>query len=299
MSKVKESIPFKAGYVNIFGNPNAGKSTLLNTMLGEQLAIVTPKAQTTRTRMLGILNEPGVQLIFSDTPGIIEPKYALQETMMNTIKEALEDADIALYLAVPGEREPNNKNLFNQIVQLKVPLLIGINKIDTISQELALTEYQYWKTTVPGAEVWLLSALHGFNVIELKNRLVELLPEHPPYFDTDQLTDKSERFIVSEIIREKILLHYKEEIPYAVEVYVEEFKEEEQIIRIRAVIVTERDTQKSIIIGKGGKALKKTGTEARLSLENFFRKKIFLELYVKVDPDWRRDEKKVKKYGYR
>lgn len=296
---MSESISFKAGFVNIFGNPNAGKSTLLNAMLGEQLAIVTPKAQTTRTRMLGILNEPGVQLIFSDTPGIIEPKYALQETMMNTVKEALEDADIALYLAVPGQRESKNQSLFNEIIQLKVPLLIGINKIDTITQEQALIEYEYWKTAVPGAEIWLLSALHGFNVIELKNRLIQLLPEHPPYFDTDQITDKSERFIVSEVIREKILLNYKKEVPYAVEVYVEEFKESENLLRIRAVIVTERDTQKSIIIGQGGKALKKIGTEARLALENFFRKKIFLELYVKVDPNWRRDEKKVKKYGYR
>lgn len=294
-----QAIPFKAGYVNIFGNPNAGKSTLLNAMLGERLAIVTPKAQTTRVRMLGILNEPGYQMIFSDTPGIIEPKYALQETMMNAVKEALEDADIALYLAVPGEREAKNKELFDAIVHSEVPLIIAINKVDTIAQEQALAEAEYWKATVPKAEIWLISALHGFNVIELKNRLLELLPVHPPYFDTDQLTDKTERFIVSEVIREKILLHYKEEIPYACEIIVEEFKDEENIIRIRAVIIVERETQKSIIIGKGGSALKRVGTEARMALEHFFMKKIYLELYVKVDPNWRFDTKKLKRYGYR
>ncbi|GCD76875.1 GTPase Era [Thermaurantimonas aggregans] len=294
-----DTTQFKAGYVNIFGNPNAGKSTLLNAMLGERLAIVTPKAQTTRVRMLGILNEPGYQMIFSDTPGIIEPKYALQETMMNAVKEALEDADIALYLAVPGEREAKNKELFEAIVQSEVPLIIAINKVDTIAQEEALAEAEYWKSTVPKAEIWLISALHGFNVIELKNRLLELLPVHPPYFDTDQLTDKSERFIVSEVIREKILLHYKEEIPYACEVVVEEFKEEENIIRIRAMIIVERETQKTIIIGKGGSALKRVGTDARLALEHFFMKKIYLELYVKVDPNWRFDTKKLKRYGYR
>ncbi|MFN4298739.1 MAG: GTPase Era [Thermaurantimonas sp.] len=294
-----DTIPFKAGYVNIFGNPNAGKSTLLNAMLGERLAIVTPKAQTTRVRMLGILNEPGYQMIFSDTPGIIEPKYALQESMMNAVKEALEDADIALYLAVPGEREAKNKELFDAIVHSEVPLIVAINKVDTIAQEEALAEVEYWKSTVPKAEIWLISALHGFNVIELKNRLLELLPLHPPYFDTDQLTDKTERFIVSEVIREKILLHYKEEIPYACEVVVEEFKEEENIIRIRAVIIVERETQKAIIIGKGGSALKRVGTDARMALEHFFMKKIYLELYVKVDPNWRYDSRKLKRYGYR
>lgn len=291
--------PFKAGYVNIFGNPNAGKSTLMNALLGERLAIVTPKAQTTRVRMLGILNEPGFQMIFSDTPGIIEPKYALQETMMNAVKEALEDADVALYMAVPGEREGKNKELFDSILSTDTPLLIAINKVDTISQEDALAEVHYWKSIAPKAEVWLISALHCFNVIELKNRLLELLPVHPPYFETDQLTDKSERFIVSEVIREKILLQYKEEIPYASEVIVEEFKEEDNIIRIRAIIVVERDTQKSIVIGKGGSALKRVGTEARMALEHFFMKKIFLELFVKVDPNWRFDAKKLKRYGYR
>lgn len=290
---------YKAGYVNIFGNPNAGKSTLLNALLGERLAIVTPKAQTTRTRMLGILNEPGYQMIFSDTPGIIEPRYALQETMMNSVKEALEDADIALYLAVPGERGGKNEEIFRAILNSEVPLIIAVNKVDTISQEEALSDAEYWKSVAPKAEVWLISALHGFNVIELKNRLLELLPVHPPYFELDQITDKSERFIVSEVIREKILLHYREEIPYACEVVVEEFKEEESIIRIRATIIVERDTQKSILIGKGGSALKRVGTEARVALEHFFVKKIFLELFVKVDPDWRFDVKKLRRYGYR
>ncbi len=294
-----EPTSFKAGYINIFGNPNAGKSTLLNALLGERLAIVTPKAQTTRTRMLGILNEPGYQMIFSDTPGIIEPKYALQETMMNSVKEALEDADVALLIVVPGEREAKNKEIFEAIVSADIPLIIAVNKVDTITQEEAISDAEYWKSVAPRAEVWLISALHGFNVIELKNRLRELLPVHPPYFETDQLTDKSERFIVSEVIREKILLHYREEIPYACEVVVEEFKEEGDLIRIRATIIVERDSQKSILIGKGGSALKRVGTEARFALEHFFLKKIFLELFVKVDQDWRFDAKKLRRYGYR
>ncbi len=288
----------KAGFVNIFGNPNVGKSTLMNAIVGERLSIITPKAQTTRHRILGIVNTEEYQIVFSDTPGVLEPSYALQESMMDAVFEALEDADIALYLVEPGEKRMNNDKVFEALKNLEVPLFLVINKID-ITDQKGVEEYvQYWQAQFPRAEVWLISALHGFNIPQLRDRLVELLPVSPPFYDKDAITDRPERFFVSEVIREKILLHYKKEIPYSVEVVVDSFKEEESIIRIHTFIYVERDTQKSILIGKNGDALKRVGTEARVDLEKFFQKHIHLETFVKVDKNWRKNKLRLKRFGY-
>ena len=289
----------KSGFVNIIGNPNVGKSTFLNAVVGENLAITTPKAQTTRHRILGIVNGDDYQVIFSDTPGIIKPAYEMQEAMMDFVKESFEDADILLYMVEAGEKDLKNEAFFNKIKNAKVPVLLLINKVDQTDQDKLEEMIKYWQEKLPNAEIFPVSALHGFGVDQVLNRILELLPESPPYFAKDQLTDKSERFIVNEKIREKILKHYKKEIPYAVEVETEEFKDEGDRIRIRAIIYVERDSQKGIIIGHKGAGLKRIGTEARKDLEKFFGKKIYLELYVKVNKDWRKKAEQLKRFGYK
>lgn len=291
--------PHKAGFVNIIGNPNVGKSTLLNAWVGERLSIITHKAQTTRHRILGIVNHPDYQLIFSDTPGIIQPKYELQSSMMNFVKSALEDADILVYLVEIGEKELKDEGFFQKIVQAEVPVLLLINKIDLSNQEQLEKQVAYWKNRVPNAEIYPISAQEQFQTQLVFDRLVELLPESPPFFPKDQLTDKPERFFVNETLREKILMQFKKEIPYSVEVETESFEEDEQLIRIRSVILVERDSQKGIIIGHKGQALKWVGIEARKDLELFFDKQIHLELYVKVAKNWRSDERQLRRFGYK
>lgn len=288
----------KAGFVNIIGNPNVGKSTLMNAFVGEKLSIITSKAQTTRHRILGIVNGDDFQVLFSDTPGIIKPAYELQESMMDFVKSAFEDADILLYMVEIGEKELKDEAFFNKIKYSKIPVLLLLNKIDTSNQEQLEEQVQLWAHKVPNAEIFPISALEGFNVKEVFNRIVELLPESPPFYPKDQLTDKPERFFINETIREKILLHYKKEIPYAVEIETEEFFEEEKIIHVRSVIMVERDTQKGIIIGHKGSALKRVGVEARKDLEKFFGKQIHLELYVKVNKNWRSNQNQLKRFGY-
>lgn len=288
----------KAGFVNIIGNPNVGKSTLMNAFVGEKLSIITSKAQTTRHRILGIVNGEDFQMILSDTPGIIKPAYQLQESMMDFVKSAFEDADVLIYMVEIGEKELKDEAFFNKITNSKIPVLLLLNKIDTSNQEQLEEQVQSWATKVPNAEIYAISALEGFQVQEVFNRIVELLPESPPFYPKDQLTDKPERFFVNETIREKILLHYKKEIPYAVEIDTEEFFEEENIIRMRSVIMVERETQKGIIIGHKGTALKRVGMEARKDLEKFFGKQVHLELYVKVNKNWRNDQKQLKRFGY-
>ena len=288
----------KAGYINIIGNPNVGKSTLMNALVGERLSIITSKAQTTRHRILGIVNEEDYQLIFSDTPGIIQPAYKLQENMMDFVHSAFQDADVLLYMVEIGEKCLKDEKLFERLQNTKIPLLLLLNKIDTADQEFVLEQIAYWQEQLPNATIFPLSALNKFNVDTVMNRIKELVPESPPYFEKDALTDKSERFFVCETIREKILKYYKKEIPYSVEVEVEEFKEEEDIIRIRSIIYVIRDSQKGIVIGHQGKSLKKVGSLARRDLEQFFQKKIFLELYVKVNKDWRNDDNQLKRFGY-
>lgn len=288
----------KAGYVNIIGNPNVGKSTLMNAFVGEKLSIITSKAQTTRHRILGIVNGDDFQVLFSDTPGIIKPAYELQESMMGFVKSAFEDADILLYMVEIGEQALKDELFFEKITSSKIPVLLLLNKIDTSNQEQLETQVQFWAEKVPNAEIIPISALEGFQVKEVFDRIIELLPESPPFYPKDQLTDKPERFFINETIREKILIHYKKEIPYAVEVDTEEFLEEETIIRIRSVIMVERDTQKGIIIGHKGAALKRVGVEARKDLEQFFGKQIHLELYVKVNKNWRSNQNQLKRFGY-
>ena len=291
--------PHKAGFVNIIGNPNVGKSTLLNAWVGERLSIITHKAQTTRHRILGIVNHPDYQLIFSDTPGIIQPKYELQSSMMNFVKSALEDADILVYLVEIGEKELKDEGFFQKIVQAEVPVLLLINKIDLSNQAQFENTVAYWKNRVPNAALYQISAQEQFQTQLVFDRLVELLPESPPFFPKDQLTDKPERFFVNETLREKILIQFKKEIPYSVEVETESFEEDEQLIRIRSVILVERDSQKGIIIGHKGQALKWVGIEARKDLELFFDKQIHLELYVKVAKNWRSDERQLRRFGYK
>ena len=288
----------KAGFVNIIGNPNVGKSTLMNAFVGERLSIITSKAQTTRHRILGIVNGDDFQILFSDTPGIIKPAYQLQASMMNFVKSAFEDADILIYMVEIGEKELKDESFFNKIKNSKIPVLLLINKIDKSSQEEVEEKLQYWKEKVPNADVFLISALENFNVENVFNKILEILPESPPFYPKDQLTDKPERFFVNEAIREKILMHYKKEIPYAVEVDTEEFFESEKIIKIRSVIMVERETQKGIIIGHKGSALKRVGVEARKDLQKFFNKKIHLELYVKVNKNWRNDKRQLRRFGY-
>lgn len=288
----------KAGFVNIIGNPNVGKSTLMNAFVGERLSIITSKAQTTRHRILGIVNGDDFQVVLSDTPGIIKPAYEMQESMMQFVKSAFEDADVLIYMVEIGEKELKDEAFFNRIIHSKIPVLLLLNKIDKSSQEELEAQVQLWQTQVPNAEIYPISALNNFQVTEVFNRILELLPECPPYYPKDALTDKPERFFVNEIIREKILLNYDKEIPYAVEVETEEFLEDDNIIRIRAVIMVERDTQKGIIIGHKGAALKKVGMEARATMEQFFGKQIHIELFVKVNKDWRRNIRQLKRFGY-
>ncbi|CCG54148.1 GTP-binding protein Era [Flavobacterium indicum GPTSA100-9 = DSM 17447] len=288
----------KAGFVNIIGNPNVGKSTLMNAMVGERLSIITSKAQTTRHRIFGIVNEEDYQIVFSDTPGIIKPAYELQSSMMDFVKTAFTDADILIYMVEVGEKELKDEAFFTKIIHAKVPVLLLLNKIDKSNQELLEEQVQLWKEKVPNAEIYPISALENFNVETVYNRIKELLPESPPFYPKDQLTDKTERFFVNETIREKILLNYDKEIPYSCEVETEEFKEEENIIRIKSVIMVERETQKGIIIGHKGAALKKVGMQAREDLEQFFAKKIHIELFVKINKDWRNSAYQLKRFGY-
>ncbi|WP_310991377.1 GTPase Era [Aequorivita marina] len=288
----------KAGFVNIIGNPNVGKSTLMNAFVGERLSIITSKAQTTRHRILGIVNGDNFQVLLSDTPGIIKPAYQLQENMMDFVKSAFEDADVLLYLVELGEKDLKDEAFFNKITNAEIPVLLLINKIDKGNEELLSEALELWQKKVPNAEIFAISALQNFGVPEVFNRIIELLPESPAFYPKDQLTDKPERFFVNEAIREKILVHYKKEIPYSVEIDTEEFFEDEDIIRIRSIIMVERETQKGIIIGHKGAALKRVGVEARKDLEKFFGKQIHLELYVKVNKNWRSDEKQLRRFGY-
>jgi GTP-binding protein Era len=289
----------KAGFVNIIGNPNVGKSTLMNRLVGEKLSIITSKAQTTRHRILGIVNDENYQIVFSDTPGIIQPAYELQNSMMDFVRTAFEDADILLYILESGESDLKDPVFFAKIEHSKIPVILLINKIDQSTQEKVVEQMEIWQNKLPRAIIYPISALNNFNLQVVLEKIIELLPESPPYYPKDQLTDKSERFFVNESIREKILLNFKKEIPYAVEIETESFEEEDTIIRIRSVIMVERDTQKGILIGHKGLALKRIGSEARLDLEKFFEKKIFLELYVKVNKDWRSNERQLRRFGYR
>ncbi|MDT0641417.1 GTPase Era [Zunongwangia sp. F363] len=288
----------KAGFVNIIGNPNVGKSTLMNAFVGEKLSIITSKAQTTRHRILGIVNGEDFQVILSDTPGIIKPAYQLQQSMMDFVKSAFEDADVLVYMVEIGEKALKDEAFFRKIIHADIPVLLLLNKIDTSNQEQLEEQVQLWKEKVPNAEIYPISALQGFNVSEVFSRIVALLPEGPAFYPKDTLTDKPERFFVNEIIREKILMHYKKEIPYSVEIDTQEFFEEEEIIRMRSVIMVERETQKGIIIGHKGSALKRVGVEARKDLEKFFGKQVHLELYVKVNKNWRSDSNQLKRFGY-
>ncbi|TXH58787.1 MAG: GTPase Era [Bacteroidia bacterium] len=288
----------KAGFVNIIGNPNVGKSTLMNAFVGERLSIITSKAQTTRHRILGIVNGEDFQVVLSDTPGIIKPAYEMQKSMMDFVKSAFEDADVLIYMVEIGEKELKDEAFFNKIIYSKIPVLLLLNKIDKSNQEQLEEQIDLWKSKVPNAEIFPISALENFNVKEVFARILELLPQSPPYYPKDALTDKPERFFVNETIREKILLNYDKEIPYAVEIETEEFLEDEKIIRIRSVIMVERDTQKGIIIGHKGSALKKVGMQSREDLEKFFGKQIHIELYVKVNKDWRSNAFQLRRFGY-
>ncbi len=288
----------RAGFVNIIGNPNVGKSTLMNAFVGEKLSIITSKAQTTRHRILGIVNGDDFQAILSDTPGIIKPAYQLQNSMMDFVRSAFEDADVLLYMVEIGEKALKDEAFFEKIKTATAPVLLLLNKIDTATQESLEEQVQYWQEMLPNVELHPISALNNFNIKNVFDRIVELLPEAPPYYPKDQLTDRPERFFVNETIREKILIHYKKEIPYAVEVDTEEFFEDDDIIRMRTLIMVERDSQKGIIIGHKGAALKRVGVEARKDLEKFFGKQVHLELYVKVNKNWRSDERQLKRFGY-
>ena len=288
----------KAGFANIIGNPNVGKSTLMNALVGEKLSIITSKAQTTRHRILGIVNGADFQVVLSDTPGIIKPAYQLQESMMEFVKSALQDADVLIYMVEIGEKELKDEKFFDRIIHSEIPVLLLLNKIDRSSQQELEQEVQRWQEKVPNAEVYPISALEGFHIEEVFKRIIELLPESPPFYPKDTLTDKPERFFVNEIIREKILLHYKMEIPYSVEIETEEFFVEERIIRMRSVIMVERESQKGIVIGHKGAPLKRVGIEARKDLERFFGKQVHLELYVKVAKNWRSDQRQLRRFGY-
>ena len=288
----------KAGFVNMVGNPNVGKSTLMNALIGEKLSIITSKAQTTRHRIFGIVNGDDFQVVFSDTPGIIKPAYELQSSMMDFVKSAFEDADVLIYMVEIGEKDLKDEAFFAKITNSKVPVLLLLNKIDVSSQEVLEQQVQLWKDKVPNAEIYPISALQNFNVDTVFNRILELLPESPAFYPKDQITDKPERFFVNETIREKILINYSKEIPYAVEVETEEFLEDENIIRIRSVIMVERDTQKGIIIGHKGSALKRVGIQARKDLEKFFGKQVHIEIFVKVNKNWRSDQRQLKRFGY-
>ena len=288
----------KAGFVNIVGNPNVGKSTLMNLLVGERISIATFKAQTTRHRIMGILNTDEAQIVFSDTPGVLKPNYKLQEAMLRFSRSALRDADILLYVTDMVESPEKNSDFIAEVRKLDVPILVLINKIDLSNQVELVKKVEQWHDIIPEAEILPISALAKFNVDVVMRRIMELLPESPPYFEKDALTDKPARFFVTEIIREKILLHYDKEIPYVCEAAVEHFKEKDGSIYIKALIYVERDSQKGIIIGHEGAALKRVASDARRELEKFFGKRIFLEIYVKVDKDWRNSDKQLRRFGY-
>ena len=288
----------EAGFVNIVGNPNVGKSTLMNLLVGERISIATFKAQTTRHRIMGILNTPEMQICFSDTPGVLKPNYKLQESMLQFSESALQDADVLLYVTDMVETPDKNQDFLSKVQRMACPILVLINKIDLSNQEALEEKVSAWHEVLPQAEVMPISALHRFNVDNVLKRIQELLPESPAYFDKDQWTDKPARFFVTEILREKILLYYDKEIPYSVEAVVEQFKETERHIHINAVIYVERESQKGIIIGHKGVALKRVSTEARKSLEKFFGKSVFLEVFVKVDKDWRNSDRALRSFGY-
>lgn len=289
----------KAGFVNILGNPNVGKSTIMNALVGEKLSIITPKAQTTRHRIMGIVNGEDYQIVYSDTPGILRPQYKLQETMMNFVNSALTDADTIIYISDVNERNAFEGDYIDKIKESGIPVIIVINKVDLSEQEHLEKVVEEWHKAFPASPVIPVSALKYFNLDSLLNAILAKLPESPPFFPKDQLTDKFERFFASEIIREKILIHYKKEIPYSVEIEIESFVEEKAIIKIRGLIHVTRDSQKGIIIGHKGSMLKRVGTEARKDMEEFFKKKVFLELYVKVTKDWRDKSTVLKRFGYR
>ena len=288
----------KSGFVNIIGNPNVGKSTLMNALIGQNLSIITNKAQTTRHRIKGILSNENYQIVFSDTPGIIKPVYKLQESMMQYVKSAFQDADVILYVVEIGEQGLKDKDIFEKIKTLKIPLIILLNKIDLVTQEKVLIEIENWKNKFSDAVILPISALNRFNINEIINSIVELLPFSPPYYSKEEVTDKSERFFVEEIIREKILKHYKKEVPYSVEISVEEFIEEDEIVRIRAIIYVLRESQKAILIGHKGLGLKRIGTESRKDIEKMINKKVFLTTPIKVKKDWRNNSSQLKKFGY-
>ncbi len=288
----------KAGFVNIIGSPNVGKSTLTNAILGEKIAITTAKAQTTRHRILGMRNTEEYQLILSDTPGIIDPAYKLQESMMEAVQTVFDDADVLIYMVEIGEKKGKSEAVISRLSKTDKPVILAINKIDKGNQDLLDETINAWKVQLPNAAIWSISALEKFQIDALVENIVEMLPEHPPYYPKDQLTDRSERFVVNEVIREKILLSYDKEIPYAVEVETESFKVEESIIKISSIIYVERSSQKGILIGHKGAALKKVGTLARRDLQKFFDKKIHLQLFVKVSKDWRSNTNALKRFGY-
>lgn len=291
-------MPHKSGFVNIIGNPNVGKSTLMNNLVGEKLSIITAKAQTTRHRIMGIVSSDEFQIVYSDTPGILKPNYKLQEKMMHSVGTAIEDADIILYITDVVEKFDKNKIYLEKLKNTKIPVILIINKIDMTTQENVASLINSWEKALNPTEILAISAIKQFNTKAVLQAILDYLPEGPAYYPKETLTDKTERFFVSEIIREKIILYYRKEIPYSSEVEVEEFKESENLLRIRAIIYVERTTQKAIIIGHQGKALKKTGTEARKDIEDFFGKKVFLELYVKVSKDWRNKDRTLKNFGY-
>lgn len=289
----------KSGFVNIVGNPNVGKSTLMNELVGEKISIITSKAQTTRHRILGIVNTEEYQIVYSDTPGVLRPNYKLQESMRNFSESALGDADVLLYVTDVIEKTSKNEDFLQKVQKVDAPVLLLINKIDQTNQDDLIKLVEEWKELLPKAEIYPISALNKFNIDFVKRRIIDLIPESPPYFEKDALTDRPARFFVTEIVREKILLYYQKEVPYSVEVVVEEFKEEKDIINIRIIIIVERDSQKGIIIGHKGAALKKVGAMARQDMERFFEKKIFLQMFVKVEKDWRSRDNILRTFGYR
>ena len=288
----------RSGFVNIIGNPNVGKSTLMNALVGEKLSIVTAKAQTTRHRIMGIVNGEDWQIVYSDTPGILKPNYRLQQNMMNFVDEALGDADVILYVTDTVETSDKNAEYIDRLTRIQCPVIVVVNKIDLSNQEAVMERMRWWQDKLPGATVIPASAQEKFNLESILDAIVSKLPECPPWYDKDTFTDKNLRFFASEIIREKILLNYKEEIPYSCEVGIESFKEGAERYEISAVIYVMRESQKGIIIGRGGSALKKVGTQARLDMEDFFQKKVYLNIYVKTDPDWRENRKELRKFGY-
>ncbi len=288
----------KAGFVNIVGSPNVGKSTLMNRLMGQKLSIVTPKAQTTRHRILGIVNEDDYQIVFSDTPGVVNAAYKMHDAMMGYVNSAIQDADILIFITDIFEDEMNHLETLERIQKLEIPVITLINKIDLGTQEKIMERITYWQERLPKSYVYLMSALHGFNIDLLWERILKMTPESPAYYDKEDISDRPMRFFVSEIIREKIFIHCQKEIPYSCHIEIEEYLEEAGLTRIRALIIVERDSQKGIVIGKGGEMLKRIGREARQEIEPFVGQKVFLETFVKVDKDWRGTDSKLKKYGY-